>query len=85
MIFEDMPTNFYVNDFEGLSVLDHAGNGIVENYLRRHFRKVPSLLDIAARAVASLVKTELNLESDNVELPKAAKERVLIYVDEYTE
>ena len=85
MIFEDMPTNFYVNDFEGLSVLDHAGNGIVENYLRRRFRQVPSLLDIAARAVASLVKTELNLESDNVELPKAAKERVLIYVDEYIE
>ena len=80
-----MPTNFFVTDFEGLSVQDHAGNGLVETYLRRRFRQVPSLLDIAARAVASLVKTELNLENDDVELPETIKERVLIYVDEYME
>ena len=83
MVFEDMPTNFYVNDFEGLSVLDHAGNGVVENYLRRRFRKVPSLLDIAARAVASMVKTELAMENSDLELPEAVKEKILIYVNEY--
>ena len=43
------------------------------------------LLDIAARAVASLVKTELNLENDDIELPEAVKKRVLIYIDEYME
>ena len=85
MIFEDLPTNFFITDFEGLNVQDHAGNGIVETYLRMRFRQVPSLLDVAARAVASLVKTELNLESDDIELPEAVKRRVLIYIDEYME
>ena len=81
MIFEDLPTNFFITDFEGLNVQDHAGNGIVETYLRMRFRQVPSLLDVAARAVASLVKTELNLESDDIELPEAVKRRVLIYIE----
>ena len=81
MIFEDLPTNFFITDFEGLNVQDHAGNGIVETYLRMRFRQVPSLLDVAARAVASLVKTELNLENDAIELPEAVKRRVLIYIE----
>ena len=85
MIFEDLPTNFFITDYEGLNVQDHAGNGMVETYLRMRFRQVPSLLDVAARAVASLVRTELNLESDDIELPEAVKRRVLIYIDEYME
>ena len=49
--------------------------------LRKRFRQVPSLLDVAARAVASLLKTELNLENGAIELPEAVKRRVLIYID----
>ena len=81
MLFEDLPTNFFITDYEGLNVQDHAGNGMVETYLRMRFRQVPSLLDVAARAVASLVKTELNLENGAIELPEAVKRRVLIYID----
>ena len=54
---------------------------MVETYLKMRFRQVPSLLDVAARAVASLVKTELNLENGAIELPEAVKRRVLIYID----
>ena len=81
MIFEDLPTNFFITDSEGLNVQDHAGNGIVETYLRMRFRQVPSLLDVSARAVASLVKTELNLANDAIELPEAVKRRVSIYIE----
>ena len=81
MLFEDLPTNFFIIDNEGLDVQDHAGNGIVQTYLKMRFRQVPSLLDVAARVVASLVKTELNLENDAIELPEAVKRRVLIYIE----
>ena len=81
MVLEDLPANLYIRDNEGLGLLEHAGNGVTEIYLKKRFRCVPKLLDIVARVVASLVRTDINL--DSVILPEPAKERVLIYVSEY--
>ena len=57
----------------------------VKEYLEAYFRRVPTLLDITARAVGGLVRTERKLDQLELELIPDLKDKVMAYITEYTE
>ena len=82
-MLEKVNCNFYAKDNEGNDWEIYAAS--VREYLEAYFRRVPTLKDIAARAVGELARTESNLDQLELELIPNLKEKVMGYISEYTD